>query len=378
MNISKKTNVFLPALAGIKKNNKASAAAKYSALCQNGKNQDYAEVLNSIKAIATIFVVYIHFNVFTDTGRHFFNEIFIAFRHTAAVLGVPSFFFVSGFLFFVSIKKGEFLPSFKIKIKKRLKSLLIPYLFWNLFGICLGIFYAKAGFATENSYYHGFKFCDILNFPALIWKTSGDIPLWYIKYLFIINLFSPLIYAAFSERVNFYAKRILILAISVLFLIFHHVNYAETLVLFWVIGAFCAVEKIDFIAIASKYFYAFFLMYAVSSAVYLYLHFSCDVTLKRYPFAIFFGVPMFFGLIARFRIKVADIFSRNSFFIYCSHFFISTLYERKISLFYNLNTAYFTCLLVFLFALQIAVCIFAAELLRKACPRFFRFINGGR
>lgn len=338
----------------------------------------HSDALNGIKAVATILVVFVHFNVFTDIDRAIFNEIFRSFKRTIAVLGVPSFFFISGFLFFASIKKGEFLPSFKIKMKKRVKSLLIPYLFWNLFGICLGIFYVKAGFATENSCYNNFKIYDITKLLRLIWDTTGDIPLWYIKYLFIISLFSPLVYAAFSDSVNFYAKRILIFAISVLFLIFHHVNYADTLIFFLVIGAFCAIEKIDFLDIASKYFYAFLLMYLVSSAVYLYLHFACDINLKRYPFVIFFGVPMFFGLIARFKIKIAGIFSRNSFFIYCSHFFISVLYERKISFFYNLNTVSFGCLLLFLFVFQIAACIFAAEFLRGACPRFFKLINGGR
>ena len=105
-NISKKNERFLPALPEIFENDKADTAAKSSVLCQNGKNQDYTEILNSIKVIATILVVFVHFNVFTDIDRYFFNEFFISFRRTVAVLGVPSFFFISGFLFFASIKKG--------------------------------------------------------------------------------------------------------------------------------------------------------------------------------------------------------------------------------------------------------------------------------
>src|SRR4051812_4625301 len=48
-------------------------------------------------------------------------------------IAVPLFFMLSGFLFFLNIKGTR--NEFWNKIKKRGRTLLIPFLFWSLFGI---------------------------------------------------------------------------------------------------------------------------------------------------------------------------------------------------------------------------------------------------
>lgn len=285
---------------------------------------------------------------------------------------MPSFFFISGFLFFNSIKKRAFWVSFKEKIKKRFKTLLIPYFFWNVFGILLGIAYVKIGLATEKSYFREF------NFLEFIWNSRGDIPLWYVKYLFIICLFSPVIFLLFSKYANFYAKRILLCAVLLAFLLFYGAYYDYALALWFAVGAFFALEKIDFISLAAKYFYAFFLMYAASCAAYFYLHFFRGFGFNCNSFVLLFGVPFFFGFMARFKIKIGDILVRNTFFIYCFHTFISKLCERLALLLHNLDAFSYACVSMLMLVFQIAACIFAAEFLRGARPRFFKLINGGR
>ena len=48
-------------------------------------------------------------------------------------IGVPLFFTISGYLFFLNYSKYDYYR----KIKTRTKSLLVPYLIWNTFFICV-------------------------------------------------------------------------------------------------------------------------------------------------------------------------------------------------------------------------------------------------
>ena len=61
------------------------------------------------------------------------------FSQTVGRLSVPAFFFISGFLFFLHIDKFTS-GVYTKKLKSRVKTLLIPYLFWNI--LSLTIFFA--------------------------------------------------------------------------------------------------------------------------------------------------------------------------------------------------------------------------------------------
>lgn len=85
-------------------------------------------------------VVFIHTDLFNATagGASPVNEglfpMYSLLRHVIseelARIAVPLFFFVSGFLFFY---RSEFsLKTYGQKLKKRVRTLLIPYIFWNM------------------------------------------------------------------------------------------------------------------------------------------------------------------------------------------------------------------------------------------------------
>ena len=65
-----------------------------------------------------------------------FDTIRILFSEGICRVAVPIFFLVSGYLFFVKLE--EWNTNIWIdKLKKRVKTLLIPYVLWNLITICL-------------------------------------------------------------------------------------------------------------------------------------------------------------------------------------------------------------------------------------------------
>lgn len=141
----------------------------------------------------------------------------IFFSHVLAHIAVPIYFFISGYLFFLKtpILTREIYTD---KLKSRFRSLVIPYLLWNLFPVlvvaCLwflkyiilnhdsGLFMERIGTYMDK---HGWL--------SLFWNSkewggneinwlgqpmygSGPInfPLWYIRNLIVIVLLSPVIY----------------------------------------------------------------------------------------------------------------------------------------------------------------------------------------
>lgn len=108
----------------------------------------------------------------------FYNSLISDFR----VGGVSYFYIVSGY-FLMKHYEGEVYSWWKVAVLKRAKTLLIPYLIWCSFGI--------QGFDLLRQY--GLTSLGPLANP----------PLWYVKFLFLFCLASPVVLIA----VNFLSRR---------------------------------------------------------------------------------------------------------------------------------------------------------------------------
>ncbi|MEG1686066.1 MAG: acyltransferase family protein, partial [Bacteroides sp.] len=109
---------------------------------------------------------------------------------------VPLLFFFSGFLFFY---KSDFtFSSYGNKIKKRGKTLLIPYLFWNLEVIFI-LFLTSLIFPHLMSGAHlliqNYTFVDWINsFYAIDLGRPICMQLWFLRDLMVVMIFSPIIF----------------------------------------------------------------------------------------------------------------------------------------------------------------------------------------
>lgn len=182
------------------------------------KKQEIFDSFDLLRFPLCMFVVYEHMTTRYGpvvNGEHFNPTEYEAFNCVTAILNaffvepvaVPVFFFISGYLFFRggSMNKSEY----ERKLKRRAKTLLIPYIFWN--GLCVLKLCVQALpiFHWENT----------LNFTpqallAAFWIYRNDLvisahplfinsneffgpiigPLWYLRNLFILCLFSPLLW----------------------------------------------------------------------------------------------------------------------------------------------------------------------------------------
>lgn len=123
---------------------------------------------------------------------HFFSEMI---SHNFARIAVCWFYVFSGYLFFRYLKDGEF--SFKwvlCKWKKRVRSLLIPYLVWNSV-IIIATFikswtFIKLGFGDDG----GMDYVRQMDIVNWFWSGPADFPLYFMRDLMLMSILAPLWY----------------------------------------------------------------------------------------------------------------------------------------------------------------------------------------
>lgn len=142
-----------------------------------------------------------------ETFRHFLQLLFL--------LAVPAFFAISGYLFFNW--QGKFTKDVYVrKIGKRVRTLLVPYLLWNLIvwavntlGPLLLPSLAAGRGATLADY-------DLPRFLMAFWDNGGGKPvciqLWFLRDLIVTCLVSPVIYYGLAH-----GKHWLLLLLAALF-----------------------------------------------------------------------------------------------------------------------------------------------------------------
>ena len=87
--------------------------------------------MNALKVIMILFVIFIHMN---PTAERYGEAAM--WWHSINIVAVPVFFIISGYFFFYQTKAfGK--EAYSKKLRKRIKTLLIPYLLWNLLPVLL-------------------------------------------------------------------------------------------------------------------------------------------------------------------------------------------------------------------------------------------------
>ena len=143
---------------------------------------------------------------------------------TLALIAVPCFFFISGYLFFVNaetLNRSYYLH----KLRRRVHTLLIPYIIWNVLA-------AVYLWLTQDIYYSP---------QWLVFTIPANFPLWFLRDLIVLIIASPLIGSIASQ-----IGRTGLIILSVLFLS----NLVPSLVVcrfqsFYVfyLGAFCSLRN---------------------------------------------------------------------------------------------------------------------------------------
>ncbi|MCM1451413.1 MAG: acyltransferase [Clostridium sp.] len=332
-----------------------------------------------MKLLLILGVVLIHCNIADDYSRPYSPGVEICnfISSNVCQICVPSFFIISGFLFFRGIK--TFSASIYLsKLRRRLHSLLIPYLFWCAF--CCLLLYVKhacfhmpgLGIFLDNG---KIDTANLLKGFICI-QEAGNYPyafaFWFIRNLMAFCAISPLIYAVSKSR----------LLLAALFLTYICVGIDLFGAQWFALGAALSLQKwnIDRLkpgskglaAIASVAFWGCACIDAVAgNAVF---HSAC------------FAIKVLSGLWLTYllgsligKCHIMRKLMPATFMIYATHQCYCTI-ARKFyaSIFGHSALIGPIAAYALTFATLVALGYITYALLHKLAPRFLAFIAGGR
>ena len=309
-----------------------------------------SKTIDFLRFPLAVMVVFIHMNPkvinFPDADfslwswHGLYNLIGITFSHTLSNIAVPTFFLISGFLFFINIQDWDW-TTYRIKIKKRVKTLIIPYVMWNLVPFILTIltmlmvvwlrdtsinnvlvFIKKHGPYIFYDYHVWGE--NRVNWLGEHLRMTGpyDLPLWFLRDLIVVTLCSPLIF--------WVVKRIKIWAISILFIAY--ISRIWPLIpglnisawFFFSIGAYFAIYKINIIQWVRKYAIIFLpLSIVLLTASIIYDGSNTIIGQQILPLYVCSGVPSIIYIasvcLSKFQIQPSKFLVSSCFFIYALH-----------------------------------------------------------
>ncbi len=134
-----------------------------------------------------------------------------------ARVAVPLFFLMSGYFFFLEFSFS--VENYRKKVKSRLKTLLIPFLFWNiatlfLIGLAQYLPATQPFFSGENAPISTFDMFDYVNAIFGIDSHPISYQFWFIRDLMVMVLVAPAIYLLINK-----APKVFLLALLLLWLL---------------------------------------------------------------------------------------------------------------------------------------------------------------
>lgn len=316
-----------------------------------------------------------------------YDTIRILFSEGLCRVAVPIFFLISGYLFFVRLEEWD-KDIWTDKLKKRVRTLLIPYLLWNLIAICFSllILYLKfiilGGDAPDIAAWY-YKIGGIRAF----WDSGNggapvNYPLWFLRDLMVFVALSPLVFQYVKKTgivglIVFYLAYVLNIWIKIPGL------SAEGL-FFFTLGAYFATHRIDFVSLFKKYRIAATAI-ACPLIILVVLTYGIQDSLCGYARRLFtlFGAASTIGIVAllleKQRIKNHPLLSNSSFLVYAAHgtivlpisqFLLGMVLPENQT---GLIIKYFTAPLI-----TIAVLVMCYYYLSKWIPKTISVLTGGR
>ncbi len=298
----------------------------------------------------------------SDWNTYEFLKLLVS--QTLVKVAMPVFFIMSGYLFFANVDKWD-VATYKKKILRRVKTLLIPYLIWNLLmAVKLKAFSMSMLWAYWNpagTQIDWFGHEQLMTAPA-------NMPLWFLRDLMVVSLLTPILYILVRKFGYWLMAVLTVLYLSGVCAFIPGLSaYA---VFFFTLGAFFSIRRTDLIEIFKRFewpAYGLSVIFAISM-------------LLTYHTSVFSSLMLCFritGSIAVFCLasrilsttsrRLPSLVCDSTYFIYLAHyvFFFSFIDTAFFALFgtstISLSIHYLLCPLL---KVAILVCVY---LVYKTC-----------
>lgn len=324
----------------------------------------------------------------------FFNAyVFRNMPHTA----VPYFFLMSGFFLTWKLKPSEMF-SYRVMLRKKAVSLVLPYFLWNTLWSML--LYLSLLF-PKSQVLPSYKYQDMGVWTVLkdiYWKPL-DYPLWFLRDLIVFFLVSPVFLwlidrtLLFGDRMDrrFFGKESFsseqcetpssrsLFKIAVAFFLIAFFFLLQMLPLwggicFFALGMMYGRFR-NRLAVLDKYGLLIWVLF-LGQGLLPRKYFSWELFIAC-------SLPAYYslgGLLTKCSERTCRLFSRlgnDTFFIFCFHAPIATTLTRIVVKYHYFHlpqiVGYFAVI-----ATSVLICLFTLYVIRRLFPRFSHLLNGGR
>lgn len=243
--------------------------------------------------------------------------------------GVPGFFFISGYLFYLSKK------TYIQKINSRIHTLLVPYLLWNAILLLLYLIAYAAGY-PQNINYRSITEYGFIDYIRLFWDRgtydNGNFvpllcPFWYIRNLLIMSLLSPLFYYFIR-----YGRELFLLIICGWWMMTYHNAFISQTILFFSLGAYfsiLSINPLEWITNNKKLILTLFAIFALLD-IAMHTIYATPINLQTHRLALIFNIPALL-LLADFCIKrgcSSTLLPNAAFIVFAIHYPIVVLLRK--------------------------------------------------
>lgn len=311
-------------------------------------------------------------------------------------LCVPTFFFISGYLFF---KKGPFdFGSYIHKLKKRFFTILIPFISWNVIYILIFVFLGynirfcddgtpmgivpwlngNTGSVISNLYH--WVVGVFINFNSS--GSPADVPFWYLRDLICMFILTPVIYL-FVKCLKKYSLIItaFVWVLSGKYVTFPHL-FLRPSILFFIMGSYFAINKVNIILVFNKigkWIYWLYGIFAIMDLLTNQSTFNCYIHKITLAIGVVVVFKMAIHIVDRRKYpekKLLLCVKNTNFFIFAFHWILLYWLVFPLSKIYNGTDLS----LIVVYFLEIILCcsiaIAIGVLLNKLLPKTMRFLCG--
>ena len=333
--------------------------------------------------------------------------VFRAVIDTARKVNVPGFFLISGYLFFYRVE-GWNKKIYISKLKKRVFSLLIPYLIWNTIAaltrpvlLIASSIVNRTSFSGISEYFQSILEKGILNIywhfntwnettiNVLGWSTPNlgpiSIPMWFLQSLICLSVITPLIYII--------VRYLKIWGVAVLGLLcftgiwFTFPGFRISAIFYFTLGAYFSINKLNMVFELRRFRYLLFPISVITLITTIIMSYS-NYSGYNYTEGIFIMVATLsaFVIVSHFvekeTVKQHNTLTKSIFFIYASHTILFVV--KAVGVLFGIVTfhsqAWFVLFLGYFIVpvVTAALCFVGYLFLRRLLPPVARVLSGNR
>lgn len=323
-----------------------------------------------------------------------YSNVSYLFSKSLFGLCVPVFFILSGYLFFYNISFG--VRSLFQKLRKRIKTILIPFVLWNL----LYVFFwwaVKPDVAADyvpwqpissgsigKDFYHWFYSCFV---DCNGWGSPTDIPFWYLRDLICMFILSPFVYYTMK-----YTRGVGLLLLVTGFVLCGGVSSFPLLipirpaVLFFFIGAYYAINKKNIVLELNRLPNSLFILYIILIVIDV-IYKGSGIGKYIHQLTILIGIPCVVKIVSLIvnshrrihttLLRIYDRIEQTQFFIFASHWAVLYLLSQPLSVLIGHNLDVSLVLLYFIqFIVSVLITITLGVILNILMPKAMKILNG--